>query len=149
MVNMHSLMYNQQIYSWLSIIFKPEFHSIMVVHVLQNCSPAIGHGKCRLYVLTVDMFMSRKAFLSTRSLQLLSRVSCAFICDLSCARVDKMEHICILFRAETSLHLLPHGYYWPLLPPDLWDRFWEYFFFGKCYIEGFQEHSGLQHSEVE
>lgn len=63
--------------------------------------------KCKLYILTVDMFMSRKAFLSACSLQLLSRVSCAIIYDISCPRVAKIEHIHILVRAETSLHLLP------------------------------------------
>lgn len=45
--------------------------------------------KCKLYIFTLDMFMSRKAFLSACSLQLLSRVSCAFIYDMWCACVDK------------------------------------------------------------
>lgn len=50
---------------------------------------------CQLYILTLDIFMPRKAHFSACSLQLLSGVNCVFMC--ACAR--------------TCVHV-PHCVYW-------------------------------------
>lgn len=51
---------------------------------------------CQLYILTLDIFMPRKAHFSACSLQLLSGVNCVFMC--ACARTCVHVPYCILSR---------------------------------------------------